>query len=81
MTITPEDIGLEKITMDANPEPGDLNPASDFAARSLIAELRQSCIDLVVIARAKWGNLDPDANAIMDKASKLIAQTEPLTKK
>lgn len=48
-----------------------------IANANLIAaapELFQSLIDVLAFARLKWGNLNEDANTVMDKAAEVIAK-------
>lgn len=49
---------------------------TDANARLIAAapELLEALRDTLAIASIKWGNLDPDANTIMDKARAAIAK-------
>lgn len=40
------------------------------------AELVAALTDTLAIARIKWGNLDPDANTVMDNAAKTLASAK-----
>lgn len=41
-------------------------------------DLRQSLADVLTLARIKWGNLDPDANKIFERAEALLASMKEL---
>lgn len=40
------------------------------------AQLKASLVDVLSLARVKFGNLDPDANKVFEMAEKLLAEPE-----
>jgi hypothetical protein len=40
------------------------------------AQLKASLVDVLSLARVKFGNLDPDANKVFEAAGKLLAEPE-----